>query len=218
MRCDPRRYRRTQRRTSRLDRIARPEAVRARRIQLGERRVVIRRNVGAAPGGEERARPRVRIRRPCCGDGALDTPLLRYIALRMEDQHHRRCFAVSERMQDLLVRLVPGKAGDRKLLEPALRHLLRPVHPEGGEHDPGADDVPPAPMNEMRELTQHRSACISDAQPSASEDRYAASASSCRSSAATACGTTRRVRTVRNNDRVRGRYGAGSEWRFDRWS
>src|SRR5437588_3384821 len=100
----------------------------------------------------------------------------------MEDEHDRRRFAVSEGVQDLLVRLVGGVTRNRKLLVPPLRHPLRAECAERCQQNPGPDDEPPPAMDEVRESAQHHSASTSAVLGRANEDRYAASRNSSGSS------------------------------------
>src|SRR6266516_7846240 len=83
----------------------------------------------------------------------------------MEDEHHGRCLAVPERVDDALVGLVRGVARNRELLEPALRHLLRAERAECNEEDPRADHEQAATMNDAAERGEHQAVLPAAARP-----------------------------------------------------
>ena len=60
----------------------------------------------------------------------------------MEDGQIGRLRAVSERLEDALVRLVGGVAGDRELLQLAVGDPLRRVGPEECQRDSADSDEP----------------------------------------------------------------------------
>src|SRR5213078_5405935 len=96
----------------------RAEGRRLRRVDLGEGRVAVLRDIGAAAGGEVRRGPRARVHGSGRGDRTLDALHLCHVAVAVEDGDERRLLAGAEDLERLLVRLVRRVARDREALEP----------------------------------------------------------------------------------------------------
>ena len=135
----------------------RAEGRRLRRVDLGEGRVPVLRDVGAVLAGREVRRvARAGVDRRGCRDRLLDPGLLGDVAVGVEDRHERRLLAGAEGLQRPLVRLVRRVARDREALEPALRHLARREGAEQRQHDPRRDHDLAAADDQVREPREPR--------------------------------------------------------------
>ena len=134
----------------------RGEARDARRVDLGEGRVPVGRDVGAAARRPERRDARARVDGGRCGDRALDPLLPGHVAVGVEDGHERRLLSRAEGLQGALVRLVGGVARDREALEPAVGDAPGGVGAEERQGDPDADHGAPAADDQVREPREQR--------------------------------------------------------------
>ena len=154
-RClDARRNVRLQRSSHGADvRLAR-ERVLSRRIDLGESRVPIARNVEDVVRIEVRADTRARVD----GCSLLDRRrqvVLRDVTLGVENRHEWRLLSGPERLHRLLVRLVRGVARNRERLEPSTRDLHGREDAECGQQGPEGDEPTAPAVHEVGETNEH---------------------------------------------------------------
>ena len=139
----------------RIDEVDLAEVRYSARVDRGERRVPVLRNVGVAARREVGADPRLGICRLRFVDRVRDPALLRDVARAVEDGDHRRLCAAAEDVQRPLICLVGRSAGDRELRQPALRDLAGREGAEDRQHDPHADHEPAAADDQMGETLEH---------------------------------------------------------------
>ncbi len=158
---DAGRSRRLQPRADLFDMRRRGETGSSGRVDLGERRVPVLGDIGAAAGGPERGDAGARVDLRCGGDRSLDAGRLRHVAGAVEYGDERRLLARAERLERSLIRLVRRVAGNREALEPTLRDLTGRKRAEQRQQHPDADHGTPATDDQVGEARESRHELLS---------------------------------------------------------
>ena len=134
----------------------RVEPGRPRRVDLGEGRVPVAREVHGVAGREVGARACARHRGNRAIDRLRDPLVPACVAARVEDDDVRRAYTHTHGLERPLARLVGGLARDGEALVPARGELPGGDAPEQCQDDPEADHRPAATGGEMGQTAERR--------------------------------------------------------------